>query len=88
MTHCNYYELTASNSFELGRLTGELFRNQLQQLLRYSQAERGWHNRILNAQAYLKPTIDNFPSIYEEIKGYSEGANIPIAEFWTLLIED
>lgn len=86
--HRNYFEINASDHFELGQLTGKLFRSEVQKQLTYLRQQKGWHSMLGKAQSYLTPTISSFPTIYDEIQGYSEGADVPLKELWALLIED
>ena len=86
--HVNYFEINARCHFDLGKLTGKLFQKKIQEQLTCLRQLKGWSLLIQKAEAYLKPTIECFPLLYEEIIGYSEGADLPIKELWTILIED
>ncbi len=88
MVHKNYYEMRAASYIELGQLMGELFRSPVQALLEDSRMDQNWRAKVQKSKAYLKLTIPLFPDIYDEIKGYSQGANVPLQELWTLMIED
>lgn len=88
MTHINYFEVEASNYFELGQEIGKVFSSELQDIIRYQRLEKNWKHTIRQSKPYFKAAQLSLVSCIDEISGIAEGSNIPLPELWALCIED
>ncbi|NOY89235.1 MAG: hypothetical protein GXO93_07605 [FCB group bacterium] len=87
-THTNYFEIESSSYFDLGLKEGHLFKKQLVNSIQKSKQHKSWSARLRKSKEYLKPTIETFPDLIEELKGYAKGAGVLFEELWALNLED
>lgn len=87
-SHQYYYEIIAVDNYEFGLKLGEIFKLPLQNALVREQAKAGWGSRVDQAQKFLEPGRHYFPEYLKELKAYARAADVPLAELWTLGLED
>jgi isopenicillin-N N-acyltransferase-like protein len=86
--HQNYFEIEAESYHEMGVLQGQLFSKQIQTQIHFEKLTGDFKARVNESLAYLKPTKNDFPQYYEELKGYAQGAGVDVKELWALVIEN
>ncbi|QEG32948.1 C45 family autoproteolytic acyltransferase/hydolase [Bythopirellula goksoeyrii] len=88
MTHKNYFEIEADNTYELGLQKGKLFGESLLQSLNEERKGKVWSEYVRRSREYLTPTEKVFPELVAELKGYAHGAGTSFEELWTLNLLD
>ncbi len=85
--HKSFYEFEAENHYQLGLKMGTHFKREIKKLISANKDE-GFEKRLALAKNMFELTKDHFPEYMEELKGWSDGANVDLYEFWLLAIED
>ncbi len=86
--HNHYYEVVASDRYELGLRLGTLFKVDLHLALRRGQKITAWGKTVDRARTYLASTEHYFPEQIEELKAVAQAAGVEFPELWTLSLED
>ncbi|MBL6991443.1 MAG: hypothetical protein ISR65_16790 [Bacteriovoracaceae bacterium] len=88
MKHQNFFQFVAKDEEEAGFILGELFKDELSEILEYYQSLPDWRSRVNCSLPYLSATKKAFPLVYSELVGQSKGAQIDLQQLWAIVIED
>ncbi len=88
MPHANFLTFTARDRYDLGRQLGVQFKNETQAKLLEALHNARWNDARKRGELSLSYTAKYLPQYVEELQGFADGAEMPIADLWALSIED
>ena len=88
MTHKNFYKFKAENNFELGKMMGVTFSDIATRTWATVKTLTDWEIKKGRAKKFITYNEKFLPEYLEEMRGYAEGAAIPLLDMYTLSLED
>ncbi len=86
--HTHYHEIEANTYYEAGLQQGSLFTQEIHDEIDFLKKSSDWKRIQAQAEQMLPVTVRSFPHLFDELKGYAQGAQVPLAELWPCIVEE
>lgn len=88
MPHKNFYQFKAENNFDLGFQMGKTFSSFAIDSWNTESLHETWQKKKERAKRFITFNEKFLPEYLDEIRGYAEGAGVPLVDMYTLCLED